>query len=332
MWSYFRNSTIFSVLCLAISFLIWYKTAGISWGFSTLFIVSVLGALETSLSFDNAVINASVLKKMDAKRRHRFITWWILIAVVGMRVVFPVLIVSVFGEISPWHALSLAINDIDQYAEMLHHAHIPILGFGGAFLMMVGLKYFFNPEKVTHWLGKLEHYLTKMGKIEAIESALVLIMLYVFSQYLPAQWQEFFVSGVLWVVLYILVDGFSALLESDSANIAKSSAMAFLYLEVLDASFSLDGVIWAFALSKNLIIIALWLGIWAYFVRSMTIYLFEKWTLNAYKYLENGAFWAIFLLALMMFLGAMVHIPEVIVGLIGIVVIALSIMSSTREK
>ena len=112
--------------------------------------------------------------------------------------------------------------------------------------------------------------------------------------------------------MYILVDGLSTLLESDAGHIAKSSAMAFLYLEILDASFSLDGVIGAFALSKNLFVIALGLGIGAYFVRSMTIYLFEKGTLRAYKYLEHGAFWAICLLALMMFLGAIAHIPEVI--------------------
>lgn len=118
----------------------------------------------------------------------------ILIAVVGMRVVFPILIVAVFGQISPFEALSLALTDMDKYGEVLHHAHIPILGFGGAFLMMVGFKYFFDPKKETHWLGKMEHYLTKLGKIEAVESALVLIILYVFSQYLPAQSYEFFIA------------------------------------------------------------------------------------------------------------------------------------------
>ena len=106
--------------------------------------------------------------------------------------------------------------------------------------MMVGLKYFFNPQKDTHWLGMMERYLTKLGKMEAIESALVLIMLYVFSHHMPTQSTEFFVSGVLGVVLYIIVDGLSTLLEADASTVAKSSAMAFLYLEILDASFSLD--------------------------------------------------------------------------------------------
>ena len=114
-----------------------------------------------------------------------------------MRVLFPLLIVSVFGNIGPIHAVQLALFDVNQYAEILHHAHVPILGFGGAFLMMVGLKYFFNPEKDTHRLGMMERYLTRMGKMQAIESALVLIMLYMFSQYIPQQANEFFVSGVL---------------------------------------------------------------------------------------------------------------------------------------
>lgn len=298
-----------------------------------MFIVLVLGILETSISFDNAIVNVGVLKKMDNKRRHRFLTWWILIAVVGMRILFPLLIVAIFWQINPRDALQLAISDTSKYSEILHHAHIPILGFGWAFLMMVWLRYFFNPEKDTHRLGTIEHYLTKMGKMEAIEAALVLIMLYVFSQYVAGdQSNEFFISWVLWVILYILVDGLSTLLESDAENLAKSSAMAFVYLEILDASFSLDGVIGAFALSSNLLVIALWLGIGAFFVRSMTIYLFEKWTLNTYRFLENGAFRAICLLALMMFLWSIVHIPEVITGLIGVVVIGLSVVSSLKNS
>lgn len=333
MWSYFRNSTIFSVLCLMLWFYLWFQSGWVSAGFSTMFIVFVLGVLETSISFDNAIVNVGVLKKMDSTRRHRFLTWWILIAVVGMRVIFPLLIVAIFGKINPLEALQLAISDTSKYSEILHHAHIPILWFGWAFLMMVGLKYFFNPEKDVHRLGRIEKYLTKIWKMQAIEAALVLIMLYIFSSYVAyGQWTEFFMSGVMGVVLYILVDGMSSILESDAGHIAKSSAMAFVYLEILDASFSLDGVIGAFALSSNLFVIALGLWIGAYFVRSMTIYLFEKWTLNTYRFLENGAFRAICLLALMMFLGSVVHIPEVITGLIGVVVIWLSIISSLKHK
>ena len=199
--------------------------------------------------------------------------------------------------------------------------------------MMVGLKFFFNENKHTHWISWIEKYLQKMHKMEAIEAAIVMIMLYVFWQFVaPEYFTDFFVSGILGLIVFILVDGLSTLLESNQASgMIKSSFMWFMYLELLDASFSLDGVIGAFALSKNLFVIALGLGIGAYFVRSMTMYLYEKKTLNVYKYLENGAFWAICTLAFMMFLGSVIHIPEIITGLIGIVVIGFSIWSSIRE-
>lgn len=103
----------------------------------TLFIVFVLGVLEVSLSFDNAVVNVTTLKSMSPVWRKRFLTWGILIAVVGMRIVFPVLIVAIFGNISPWEAVSLVINDHERYASILTSSHIAIAGFGGAFLLMV---------------------------------------------------------------------------------------------------------------------------------------------------------------------------------------------------
>lgn len=180
MRSHFRNSIIFSILCFIAAFIYGYSTGGRETAFSMFFIVLTLGALETSISFDNAIVNTTVLRKMDEKRRRRFLTRGILIAVVGMRIFFPLLIVSIFGNVNPIEALRLAIRDGDQYGHILEEAHIPILGFGGAFLMMVGLKFFFNENKHTHWISWIEKYLQKMHKMEAIEAAIVMIMLYVF--------------------------------------------------------------------------------------------------------------------------------------------------------
>ena len=114
--------------------------------------------------------------------------------------------------------------------------------------------------------------------------------------------------------------------------VAKGGLGAFLYLQVLDASFSFDGVIGAFALSSNLFIIALGLGIGAMFVRSMTIMLVEKGTLAEYRYLEHGAFYAILALAAIMLLAVRFHIPETITGLIGAGLIGLSFVASTRAN
>ncbi|MGB3278185.1 MAG: DUF475 domain-containing protein, partial [Pseudorhodobacter sp.] len=113
---------------------------------------------------------------------------------------------------------------------------------------------------------------------------------------------------------------------------AKGGLGAFLYLEVLDASFSFDGVIGAFALTQNLFLIAIGLGIGAMYVRSMTIMLVERQTLAAFRYLEHGAFWSIMILAIIMFIQTVMHIPEVITGLLGAGVIGLSLVSSLRYR
>lgn len=113
---------------------------------------------------------------------------------------------------------------------------------------------------------------------------------------------------------------------------AKGGFGAFLYLEVLDASFSFDGVIGAFALTQNLFIIAIGLGIGAMYVRSMTIMLVEKGTLSEYRYLEHGAFYAILILSVVMYFQTLIHIPEVITGLGGAGLIGLSLWSSIRHN
>ena len=106
-----------------------------------------------------------------------------------------------------------------------------------------------------------------------------------------------------------------------------------MYLEVLDASFSMDGVIGAFAITDNLFIIALGLGIGAFFVRSMTIKLVDDKTLGAFRYLEHGAFWAIGALALIMYLHALeIDVHEVIAGTAGLVIIGLSVWASVRHN
>jgi len=319
---YFRNSFIVTILGLGLgAFLGWEAERSLVGAMSTVFIVGVLAILEVSLSFDNAVVNATVLKDMNRVWRHRFLTWGIAIAVFGMRIVFPLIIVAVIARIDPWSALVMAATDPEHYSRVLTSAHVTVAAFGGAFLAMVGLKHFFNIEKEIHWISVIERPLTRLGRIEALELGLVLLLLYAVSKWLSSSEQtEFLIAGIFGLVTYIAVDGVSALLHVESAvtgEAVRSGAAAFLYLEVLDASFSFDGVIGAFALSNNLFVIAIGLGIGAMFVRSLTIMLVEKETLASYRYLEHGAFYAIIALAVMMFLNAVVHVPEVVIGLIG---------------
>lgn len=332
---YFRNSFFVSMGGLALgAFLGWMTTHSWTGVLTTTFIVAVLAILEISLSFDNAVVNAVVLKKMAPVWRRRFITWGIAIAVFGMRIVFPLLIVAVVVRIDPLSALIMAASDPEQYSRVLTGAHVSVSAFGGAFLAMVGLKHFFNHEKDVHWIGAIERPLTRLGRIEALELGLVLLLLYLVSTWLAGPEQiEFLAAGIFGLVTYIAVDGISALLNVQSAitgEVAQSGIASFLYLEVLDASFSFDGVIGAFALSNNLFIIAIGLGIGAMFVRSLTIMLVERDTLASYRYLEHGAFYAIIVLAIMMFLNAVEHISEVVTGLIGAGFIAAAFLDSVR--
>jgi hypothetical protein len=320
------------VLAAALGWYLHGTPAGVA---TTVFIAGMLAVLEVSLSFDNAVVNASVMGDMSAVWRHRFLTWGMAVAVFGMRFVFPLVVVSVVAGIGPFEAVRLAALQPDEYARLLTSAHVPLGAFGGAFLGMVCLKYFFDAEKDVHWIGLVERRLVVLGKFEAIELGLMMLILYVFSRAFPLHESlQFLVAGVFGLVTFIAVDGIGAAMET-SAEARHPSAHAaglasFIYLNVLDASFSFDGVIGAFALTNNLFTIAIGLGIGAMFVRSLTIMLVEKGTLESYRYLEHGAFYAIGALAFIMMIGTLVQVHEAITGLIGAGFIALSLWSSIR--
>jgi hypothetical protein len=111
-------------------------------------------------------------------------------------------------------------------------------------------------------------------------------------------------------------------------QVVQQGVAGFLYLELIDSSFSFDGVIGAFALTNNLFFIMLGLGAGAMFVRSFTLLLVENHTLIRYRYLEHGAFWAIGALAVVMMVGAGLAVPEAVTGMIGALLIAASLGSS----
>lgn len=314
----------------------YYSQGSLEGGLSALFIASVLAVLEVSISFDNAVVNATVLRNMTPLWQRRFLTWGILIAVFGMRLVFPLLIVAIVSGLNPWQAILLAAARPEEYAQIMVSVHHEVSAFGGTFLMLVALKFFFNHEKEAHWIRMIERPLAKMGRLEAIEVGIVLGILYVLSRFVdPAETLPILYSGIAGILTFLAVEGVGTFLQvpkEGMENAHKASVGMFLYLEVLDASFSFDGVIGAFAITDNLFIIAIGLGIGAMFVRSLTIMMVDKGTLAAFKYMENGAFWAVGALAVMMFAGTLVHIPEVLTGLVGAILIGLSIWSSLKEN
>ncbi len=340
MLKYYKGSVVFTVVCLVLGLLYgWFQTGSVVDTLSLLWIIVVLSILEVSLSFDNAVVNASVLKEMDALWQRRFLTWGMVIAVFGMRIVFPLAIVAVAAGLGPIDAITLSLNEPEEYEAIVSSAHIGIAGFGGAFLAMVGFSFFFDGEKDVHWIEWIEAKLKLISNIKAAEIALLLIVLYLISLSLPTEEAlTLMVSGCLGLVTFIAVEAMGTLLEMREQALALQGAVVrsglggFLYLNILDSSFSFDGVIGAFALSNNMVVIALGLSIGAMFVRSMTIMLVEKGTLAEYRYLEHGAFWAIIALGVIMLMSARFHIPETITGLIGAVLIGASLWWSVRHK
>lgn len=336
MISYFKGSFIFTLLAVVVAGILGFKSGGNSHGIiSAVIIVLTLAILEVSLSFENAVVNAKYLKNMNELWRRRFLTWGMVIAVFGMRIVFPLLIVAVAIKTSLVQTFLLAINNPKGYEEALTSVHHEILAFGGIFLLMVALRYFFDQEKDVHWVQIIEAPLVKAGKLYMAEALFAMVAIVSISVYMPKEEQfNILIAGLMGLMVYIVVQWTEAILgEGDTTvSLVKTGFSSFISLEVLDASFSFDGVVGAFALSNNIFIIALGLGIGAMFVRSLTIYFVEKGTLDAFKFLEHGAFWAVFFLSTCMLLGLFIHVPEMITGLSGALLIGLSLFSSNTQK
>lgn len=349
---HFRFSIFFTFVCLALS-AYWGYTHGANAGLSTMFkaltITAILAVMEVSLSFDNAVVNASVLKHWDKFWRTLFLTIGIIVAVFGMRLLFPLIIVGITADMGMIEVAKMALNDPKEYSARLLAHHPEIAAFGGLFLLLVFLNFLLDSGKDTHWFQWLEVRLAKLANVQAMSIFIALLALVVMAMNVAEETRLAVTMAGIWgILVYVGVQVIGHLLESSSGddeqeaeqsgpssnttgNIVKAGIGGFIYLEVLDASFSFDGVIGAFAITSDVVIIMLGLAIGAMFVRSMTIYLVDKGTLDAYVYLEHGAHYAIGALALIMLgSGTGMHVPEVVTGLIGVAFIAWAVISSIR--
>lgn len=346
-WKTFRWSFIITIIAFGIA---WFYG---SW--QALFLCFVLALLEVSLSFDNAVLNATVLRRMSDFWQKMFLTVGIIIAVFGMRLLFPLLVVGIAAQMSPFDALQLALEKGDPhtpgtYGYIIAEAHPQIAAFGGMFLLMLFLNFVFTDRKLK-WLRWLEEPLAKVGKLNQIGVVVALTLLVVAAEFWAKDPNVVLVSGILGILVYTVINGLGALFEkgledklAETASTKKGPSkivratgkagfFLFLYLEVLDASFSFDGVIGAFAITADPIIIALGLGlVGAMFVRSITIFLVKKGSLNEYVYLEHGAHWAIGALAVILIISIGTHVPELITGTIGIIFIGAALASSIMRK
>lgn len=319
--NYFTSSFIITFAGIVIAYFIG--------GLYTMYIVVLLAILEISLSFDNAVVNAKILNTMDPIWQRRFIIYGIPIAVFGMRFVFPIVIVAVASGLGFYETFDLALKDSKAYQNILISVEDLIYSFGGAFLLMVFLGFLFDEDREHQWIRILEDnsLVKNFSKVNSIE-LIIATSLGLYLTYLTSN-SSIAIAYFSGILLYSIIISLDDLL---STNGVRSGVIGFLYLEVLDASFSFDGVIGAFALSNDIFIIMIGLGIGAMFVRSLTLYFVEKKTLSEYKYLEHGAHYAILALSLIMFLKMFIHVNEIIVGTIGIGFIAIATIHSVIEN
>jgi len=317
-------------------------------GPTDLAVVAILGVLEISLSFDNAVVNAKVLTRMHPLWQKLFLTIGIVIAVFGMRLVLPIFIVSLTAHLSLSDVVNLAINDATKYGQELDNAKQAIYAFGGTFLFMIFLDFVLDVERDVFWLAPVEKALVRIGKLDQLSVVIALGGIFVMSRITPHDKQlTVFVAGLVGLAAYLVVNSLDNLFEESmddgedqgaapatkmTGAVFRAGIFTFLYLEVLDASFSFDGVIGAFAISNRVLVIALGLGVGAFWIRSLTLYLVRKGTLSEYVYLDHGAHWAIGVLAVIMIAQVRYQVPEVATGLTGVGFIGLALVSSIAER
>ncbi len=327
-------------------------------GPNALFLLLALALLEVSLSFDNAIINAAVVQRMSPFWRQMFLTVGMLVAVFGMRLFFPLVIVWASAGVDPVTAMKLALHPpphgalefpdgSPSYEKLVISAHPQIAAFGGMFLLMLFLDFVFHDRDIK-WLKWIEVPFARIGRLGQVSVMVAGVALVVVGTQLTHSGEEratVLTAGLLGLVTYLVVNGLSRAFRPSGLEpvTAGGTAVAtgraglalFLYLEVLDAAFSFDGVTGAFAITSDPIVIALGLGlVGSMFVRSITIFLVKQEALDRYVYLEHGAHWAIGVLAMILLFSIepRFQIPEVFTASVGVFFIGAALSYSVLRN
>lgn len=309
----------------------------IGMGPSALLVALILVSVEIAFSFDNAIVNAKILKQMSRFWQVAFLTVGAAIAIFGMRLVFPIVLVVLTAGLGWMEVIDLALHHPDEYAHQLEAAHVVLSAFGGGFLLMLAMHFFFDGGREVLWYRRLERSMQRFAYHWM--PALVVFVIICLAALMPFnhEKQDTFVAGTLGIIVYSIIHWASEYfgrVQKRKVGVGLRTGvaglMSFLYLEVLDASFSFDGVLGAFAVTKDVVLIAIGLGVGALWVRSLTIFMVRRGTLDSYKYIEHGAHYTIAILAGILILSVFIHVPEVIAGLAGVGIIGSSIVASRQ--
>lgn len=269
-----------------------------------------LSLFEVITSVDNAIINAEVLTTMGQRARRWFLTWGIFSSVFVVRGLLPLIIVWASApSLGFVGAFTAALSNDPKVAGIIEKASILPLSLGGTFLIFIFLSWLFLEPKYFGLRG--ERFIQDQGGwFYTVVSVLLTILVWFALQIDPM----LAFGIVLGSTIFFIVHGFRQYAEAQEKKLTKpgrSDISKLLYLEVIDGSFSIDGIVGAFAFTFSVPLILIGNGIGAVVLRKMTVSNIER--VKKYKYLKNGAMYSVLILgAIMLFRSFGYHIPEII--------------------
>lgn len=271
-------------------------------------IVGGLILFETISSIDNAIINAEVLSTMGQKARKWFLLWGLLAAVFLLRGLLPWIIVwAVNPGLGPVGALTAALSSDPEVLHAIEKSSPILLAGGGVFLIFLFFHWLFLEPK--HFGLKGEKFILSQGVwFYAVVSIILCLIVWFALQQNPLM----AFGAVIGSTAFFITHGFKENAAQNEKNLLsskQSDISKILYLEVIDATFSIDGVIGAFAFTLSVPLILIGNGIGAFVVRELTLGNIDK--IKKYIYLKNGAMYSILFLGLIMILDSFgFHIPH----------------------
>ncbi len=278
---------------------------------SIVMIVAGLALFEIVCSIDNAIINAEVLKDMQSWARRWFLLWGFILAVFVVRGVLPWLLVwRMSPELGPWGAVTATFSSDPSVKEAIEKgAPILLLG-GGIYFIFLFFRWLFLEPKAFGFPG--EKFFSRKG---AVFFALISVVLATIVWFALKQRELLAFGAVAGSSAFFLTHGFREYEAKENEERLKKSENGFsdfgrlLYLEVLDASFSIDGVVGAFAFTFSVPLILVANGLGAFVVRQLTVGNIDR--IKRYPFLKNGAMYSIFILGCIMLAdGFGAHVPE----------------------
>jgi hypothetical protein len=299
--------------------------------FSSLIIIVGLVIFEIISSIDNAIINAEVLSTVGSKMKKWFLLWGLIFAVFLVRGLLPWLIIwGTMPALGPIGAFTAAFSNDPMIKEMIEKASPVLLSGGGVFLIFLFFHWLFLEPK--NYGLFFEAALTRVG---IWFYAVVSILLTTIVWFALQKNEMVAFSAVLGSTAFFITHGFKQNAEIQEHSLVATTQMSdiskVIYLEIIDMTFSVDGVLGAFAFTLSVPLIIIGNGIGAFVVRELTVGNIDR--IKKFKYLKNGAMYSIFFLgAVMLAEGFGVELPSFISPMITVVVISFFFIKSLRER